>query len=104
MRRVPLRGHDNILKRLLIHAGGLNLGLLMRTLCGVGRPRGLPGKRLGTSFARFRMIYYILTWFVSSIFSEKVKEEPNNEPAGEMKRLLIRSFFAYTHSRASEFT
>jgi transposase len=77
MRRVHLRGHDNILKRLLIHAGGLNLGLLMRTLCGVGTPRGLQGKRLGTSFARFGMIYYILTWFANSIFNEKVKEEAN---------------------------
>ena len=31
MRRVHLRGHANIRKRLLIHAGGFNLGLLMRT-------------------------------------------------------------------------
>jgi transposase len=44
MRRVHLRGHDNIRKRLLVHAGGLNLGLLMRTLFGVGTPRGLQGR------------------------------------------------------------
>lgn len=43
MRRVHLRGHANILKRLLIHAGGLNLGLLMRQLFGVGTPRSLQG-------------------------------------------------------------
>jgi transposase len=30
MRRTHLRKHDNILKRLLVHAGGFNLGLLMR--------------------------------------------------------------------------
>ena len=30
MRRTHLRGHTNILKRLLIHAGGFNLGLVMR--------------------------------------------------------------------------
>ena len=30
MRRTHLRGHDNILKRLLIHGGGFNLGLAMR--------------------------------------------------------------------------
>jgi hypothetical protein len=36
-----LRGHTNILKRLLIHAGGFNLGLLMRALLGAGTPRGL---------------------------------------------------------------
>jgi transposase len=41
MRRVHLRGHTNILKRLLIHTGGFNLGLLMRRLIGVGTPRGL---------------------------------------------------------------
>ena len=35
MRRVHLRGRDNIRKRLLVHAGGLNLGLLVRTLLGV---------------------------------------------------------------------
>ena len=34
MRRVHLRGHGNILKRVLLHACALNLGLLMRTLCG----------------------------------------------------------------------
>ena len=44
MRRVYLRGHMNILKRLLIHTGGFNLGLLMRQLIGVGTPRGLQGR------------------------------------------------------------
>jgi len=44
MRRVHLLGHTNILKRLLIHTGGFNLGLLMRQLIGVGTPRGLQGR------------------------------------------------------------
>src|SRR5215470_1603083 len=44
MRRVHLRGHANIRKRLLIHACGFNLGLLMRQLIGVGTPRGLQGR------------------------------------------------------------
>src|SRR5262245_38887906 len=43
MRRTHLRGHANILKRLLVHSGGFNLGLLMRTLIGVGTARGLQG-------------------------------------------------------------
>jgi hypothetical protein len=43
MRRVHLRGHENILKRVLVHAGALNLGLLMRTLFGVGTPQALQG-------------------------------------------------------------
>ena len=40
MRRTHLRGHTNILKRLLIHAGGFNLGLVVRHLIGSGTPRG----------------------------------------------------------------
>jgi transposase len=44
MRRVYLRGHQNILKRILLHAAALNLGLLMRTLFGVGTPRSLQGR------------------------------------------------------------
>ena len=44
MRRVHLRGHQNILKRILLHAAALNLGLLMRTLFGIGTPRGLQGR------------------------------------------------------------
>ncbi len=44
MRRTHLRGHPNILKRLLIQAGGFNLGLVMRQLIGVGTPRGLQGR------------------------------------------------------------
>jgi transposase len=44
MRRTHLRGHENILKRLLIHAGAFNLALLVRGILGVGTPRGLQGR------------------------------------------------------------
>ncbi len=44
MRRTHLRGHTNILKRVLIHASGFNLGLIMRQLIGFGTPRGLQGR------------------------------------------------------------
>jgi len=44
LRRTHVRGHTNIRKRVLIHAGGFNLALLMRTLIGVGTPRGLQGR------------------------------------------------------------
>ena len=43
MRRTHLRRHDNIAKRLLVHMGGFNLGLVMRKLTGVGKPRRLQG-------------------------------------------------------------
>src|SRR5207244_10089817 len=47
LRRTHLRGHQNILKRLLVHAGAFNLGLLMRKAFGRGTPRGLQGRRFG---------------------------------------------------------
>ena len=43
MRRTHLRKHNNILKRLLIHVAGMNLGLLLRSKYGIGTPRGLQG-------------------------------------------------------------
>ena len=52
MRRVHLRGHPNILKRLLVHVAGCNLGLLLRHLIGVGTPRSLQGR----AAARFRAL------------------------------------------------
>jgi transposase len=39
IRRCHLRGHENILKRQLIHVGALNLSLILRTLIGAGTPR-----------------------------------------------------------------
>jgi transposase len=51
MRRTHLRRHSNILKRLLIHVAGFNLGLAMRKVFGIGKPRraqdGLAGTILG---------------------------------------------------------
>jgi transposase len=44
MRRTHLRGHGNILKRLLVHVAACNLGLWMRMLTGIGTPRGLQGR------------------------------------------------------------
>jgi transposase len=39
MRRVHLRGRDNVLKRVLVHAAAFNIGLLLRKLSGWGKPR-----------------------------------------------------------------
>jgi transposase len=41
MRRTHLREHPNILKRLLIHAAGFNLSLVLRKMLGLGTARGL---------------------------------------------------------------
>jgi transposase len=57
MRRTHLRKHGNILKRLLVHAAAGNLGLWMRTLTGIGTPRGLQGRLAVALTLR-------LTWWV----------------------------------------
>ena len=43
MRRVHLRGQEEIRKRMLVQAAAFNLGLLMRSRCGFGTPRALQG-------------------------------------------------------------
>lgn len=43
MRRVHLRGRDNILKRLLVQGAAFNLSLILRKALGVGKPRQLQG-------------------------------------------------------------
>ena len=66
MRRTHLRGHTNILKRLLIHAGGFNLGLVMRQLIGLGTPRGLQG-RLATVLATLFVLLGAPRWRLAAI-------------------------------------
>jgi transposase len=39
MRRVHLRGRENILKRLLVHGVAFNLSMIMRKVLGAGKPR-----------------------------------------------------------------
>ena len=45
MRRVYLRGRENILKRQLIHVGAFNLSLIFRVILGAGTPRELRNRR-----------------------------------------------------------
>lgn len=51
MRRTHLRGHENILKRLLVHTAGFNLSLVFRRDIGKGTPRGLQGLKRQTGKA-----------------------------------------------------
>jgi len=57
MRRVHLRGRQNISKRLLIHVAGFNLSLILRRSLGVGTPRGLQG---GCEGRFFLLLTYLL--------------------------------------------
>ena len=51
MRRTHLRGHRNILKRLLIHVGAFNLSLIFRSLLGSGTPREYKNRQSSLLFA-----------------------------------------------------
>lgn len=65
LRRAYVRGHENVLKRLLVHASAFNLGLWMRTLFGVGTPRALQGRlaALGTVFSTlWSLVYDAIAW------------------------------------------
>ena len=64
MRRTHLRGHENILKRLLVHAGAFNLGLLMRKAFGRGTPRGLQGRHVDAG-----LLEIVLGLLIESLWS-----------------------------------
>ena len=63
MRRTHLRGHPNILKRLLIHVGALNLGILLRAVCGIGTPKGLQDG-LPRRLQDVRIAFVLLLWLL----------------------------------------
>src|SRR5271166_1240502 len=63
MRRVYLKGGDNILKRLLVHGGGFNLALVMRKLVGIGKPRRLQGLSLQLDTLLARLFWWL--WVAS---------------------------------------
>lgn len=84
MRRVHLRGHTNIRKRLLIHTAGFNLGLLMRKLIGVGTPRGLQGRLIAIMtalMALVRAVRELLTvreWSVRRVSPTERRDSPES--------------------------
>ena len=57
MRRIHLRGRENILKRLLIQGAAFNLSLLLRKALGAGKPRQLPGTCLHLFAAFWRRFW-----------------------------------------------
>jgi transposase len=56
MRRIHLRGRENILKRLLIHVAGFNLSLVLRLVTGKGTPRGLQDLAINAFFVLLVLI------------------------------------------------
>jgi len=57
MRRLHLRGRENSLKRLVVHAAGFNLSLLMRVLMGAGTPRQATKRLVGALFGALSLLW-----------------------------------------------
>jgi transposase len=64
MRRLHLRGRENIAKRVLIHAAGFNVGLLMRLRYGLRKPRSLSAKAADAACA---LIFALVRWLGSIV-------------------------------------
>lgn len=80
LRRTHLRGHANISKRLMIHVGAFNLGLVLRQRLGAGTPRGLwarfcacfgPLPRLGGLLADLWTLFDRLRFLILPQLSER---------------------------------
>jgi len=85
MRRVHLRGQENILKRLVVQVSAFNLGLLMRSLFGVGKPRqGRPASR---SFALFLLSHScFMRWWMLLILADRTGGRENWSTAPHRSR------------------
>jgi transposase len=71
MRRTHLREHQNILKRLLIHAAGFNLSLILRRTVGVGTARGMQDRAKGP-----RLLLNRLCKHVWSLMQPRIPQQP----------------------------
>ncbi len=77
MRRIHLRGRENILKRLLIHVGSFNLSLVLRLMTGKGTPRGLQDLA-------------IVNLFVLLVLIERIKQFLAH-PVGQISYVTLNS-------------
>jgi transposase len=69
MRRVHLRGRDNILKRLLVHGAAFNLSLVLRKDLGAGTPR---------EFQKLYTQLFALIWMLWDDIMSRMVEDSGN--------------------------
>ena len=86
MRRLHLRGRENILKRLLVHASAYNLGVLMRSVTGIGTPRTLQGQGRplsgGIAFAIYAPLEAALSGILGAISRILAPDGQNRRETG----------------------
>jgi transposase len=89
MRRLYLRGRENVLKRVLIHLGAFNLSLVMRQRQGKGTPRGWQG------FSADALLTLLQLWMV-------VLAGPAQEGASQTAAHAFRALCAESSSRSPQ--
>jgi hypothetical protein len=98
MRRTHLRKHDNILKRLLIHVVGANLGSLLRNRYGSGTPRSLQGLSVAVRF--------LLHWSHARAIPKNTSYSPREVTRGRIVPPYYRSDLCshFSHSESHKLT
>jgi len=81
MRRVYLRGRDNILKRLLIHGAAFNLSLILRKTIGKGKPRQFQDLRSA--------VIALLFFLISSLFAAFRPNKDRQPVVGDSDRNML---------------
>ena len=86
MRRLYLRGRENVAKRVLVHAAAFNIGLLMRLRYGLRKPRSLTAK----AAAACAPIFGLVAWLRSACAAlTTVGSVPPLRRPGPQRRLLL---------------
>lgn len=69
LRRVRLRGRENVKKRYLAHIAGLNLAIVLRKALGAGKPRGAADARKGL-FVLILVIWTAITTMLRRLLAQ----------------------------------
>src|SRR6266478_250981 len=96
MRRTHLRGHANILKRLLIHVGAFNLSLIFRAMLGTGKPRELKNRHALVSF----LLWGLLDGF-QRLRNQKILPFSVRRPPLRKNRPYLRYQLRHANERVS---
>lgn len=78
LRRVYLRGRENVLKRQLIHVGAFNLSLIFRQTLGAGTPRELRNRQ--------NRLIIVIFWFRSTLEMKLRGVQKHSSPTEALKR------------------
>jgi len=87
LRRVYVRGRENVQKRLQLHAAAANLGIVMRKILGAGTPRGLQGR-----LAALVALFFALMGAFRHVLDLMEGIPPLGRPSHELPNLSASDF------------